>query len=425
MQIFCLRVCYIYIITISLILSSVNTKAQTNSIYSRYGLGDLQPTESVHALGMGGACVADNNPIYINLFNPASYSNAQKTTLQFAAFGERNTVRSVNTLGVPTGTANINYLNLLFPVIKNKIGVSIGFIPKTRMYYNLSSKTDFNGIDSITKEYNGQGGLQAVYVGTAYKYKGLSLGGNIHFNFGNFNNESINYFSSSSFAVASNRKDNKKINGLNFDLGAQYEIKLKHENKIKFGAVWTPSANLNADRFRLDKTLATATTSIDTLTIDSTKGKIILPGKLGFGASLDLGIYWRINADYIINNWSDFAVFKEKDSTKNSGIFRLGASFIPNSTINKSIFRRMEYKLGFFTGTEIVQLKSKQINTTGFTAGTSIPLRRRYNAAAIINLGIQAGTRGTTTDGLVKENFTRFNFGITFNDIWFLKYKYD
>jgi hypothetical protein len=43
----------------------------------------------------------------------------------------------------------------------------------------------------------------------------------------------------------------------------------------------------------------------------------------------------------------------------------------------------------------------------------------------MVYLGAQYGQMGTTANNLVKENYWRINFGFTFCDRWFQKYRYD
>ena len=37
----------------------------------------------------------------------------------------------------------------------------------------------------------------------------------------------------------------------------------------------------------------------------------------------------------------------------------------------------------------------------------------------------EIGSRGTTDNNLIKENFIRFGIGLTLNDRWFIKTKYE
>lgn len=53
--------------------------AQSNSPYSRYGLGDLFPQNNVTTRGMGGITAGYSDPYSINFNNPASYAGFQSS----------------------------------------------------------------------------------------------------------------------------------------------------------------------------------------------------------------------------------------------------------------------------------------------------------------------------------------------------------
>lgn len=42
-----------------------------------------------------------------------------------------------------------------------------------------------------------------------------------------------------------------------------------------------------------------------------------------------------------------------------------------------------------------------------------------------VNLGVELGQRGSLNNGLVRERYTRVVLGLTLNDRWFVKRKYD
>ena len=43
----------------------------------------------------------------------------------------------------------------------------------------------------------------------------------------------------------------------------------------------------------------------------------------------------------------------------------------------------------------------------------------------MVNIGLEIGQRGTTTNGLIKEQFFKATIGFTINDRWFAKPKVD
>ena len=58
-----------------LFLSPFMGSAQSNSPYSRYGLGDLFPNSNMTTRGMGGISAGYADVISVNFSNPASYSS--------------------------------------------------------------------------------------------------------------------------------------------------------------------------------------------------------------------------------------------------------------------------------------------------------------------------------------------------------------
>ena len=61
------------------------------------------------------------------------------------------------------------------------------------------------------------------------------------------------------------------------------------------------------------------------------------------------------------------------------------------------------------------------MNEYGISFGLTFPMKK---SKTTIDLGIEAGSRGTTQAGLIKENFINFNFGVSISESWFHKRKY-
>ena len=64
-------------------------KAQDNSPYSRYGIGDMMPNSNIATRGMGGISAGFIDMVSVNWNNPASYS-------QFKTFLEEKTLKSIS-----------------------------------------------------------------------------------------------------------------------------------------------------------------------------------------------------------------------------------------------------------------------------------------------------------------------------------------
>jgi hypothetical protein len=73
-----LKTAYVkWVIAAGFISSGLFVSAQSNSPYSRFGLGDLFPQSNITTRGMGGITAAYADPLSINFANPASYGSFQ------------------------------------------------------------------------------------------------------------------------------------------------------------------------------------------------------------------------------------------------------------------------------------------------------------------------------------------------------------
>jgi hypothetical protein len=62
----------------------------------------------------------------------------------------------------------------------------------------------------------------------------------------------------------------------------------------------------------------------------------------------------------------------------------------------------------------------RAVKDVGINFGLSLPAGR-----SSLDLAFRYGKRGNKTDTLLAEDYFRIYFGITFNDTWFIKRKFD
>jgi hypothetical protein len=84
------------------------------------------------------------------------------------------------------------------------------------------------------------------------------------------------------------------------------------------------------------------------------------------------------------------------------------------------------YRFGLRQTQGPIEVRGHVLTTSAVTAGLSLPINA-IQTNSWLHLGVEAGTRGTTTDGLVKEQYTTLWLGITFTpwrgERWFTKPK--
>jgi hypothetical protein len=85
-------------------------------------------------------------------------------------------------------------------------------------------------------------------------------------------------------------------------------------------------------------------------------------------------------------------------------------------------WKRVNYRIGGRYDKTYLNINENQLTEKSVTFGLGLPVRR---SNTLYNLALELGESGTTDDNLIKEQFARFTFGVTFKGIWFVKRKYD
>ena len=104
----------------------------------------------------------------------------------------------------------------------------------------------------------------------------------------------------------------------------------------------------------------------------------------------------------------------------------LGGELTPDPTSVTSYFKRVTYRFGLSyenTPYQVANLEGNfnQVNEFGINLGWSMPVSRISN----LDFAITYGVRGNVEDTIIQEEYFRFHLGVTFNDQWFIKRKYN
>src|SRR5664279_356581 len=212
--------------------------AQENSPYSRYGVGNILPTGNIQNRGMGGISAGFADPSTINSLNPATYSSMVLTTLDIGVEYDGRIIKSQNPIGTfKSSNGIISYLQFGFPLlngnkkaIKNKTAwaVTFGLRPISRINYKISSVGMISN-DTTTTVYEGNGGVNEAFFGTAIRIKNFSIGINSGYLFGSkdygtklgIRNDSSDYFYTADYETTT------RFGGIFLNAGIQYAIKIK------------------------------------------------------------------------------------------------------------------------------------------------------------------------------------------------------
>jgi hypothetical protein len=414
-----------FLFTILLLGFSIQLSAQsTSSPYSRYGFGDLNRNSFSQNFSMGRTAIGLRQSSFINFENPASYSNFDLTVFE-AGINSNFTRFETQLIRETRNYANLGYIGMGFPV-KPWWGLSFGLMPYSSVGYNVVNTLTVPDVGDVATTHIGEGGINRVYLGNGFKYKRFSFGINASFLFGTVSRERTSVFAAAT-GIPMNTLVSEEIfvNDFIFDGGIQYKQPINDSWNLIIGAIYGMESKINGTREYLAANYRPAGAAqfiLDTTIFESSAGSMIIPQTFGAGISIEGGNRWLFAADYKRGEWNRFTSFGRPGTLIPASDYRLGAQYVPDRTAALGFWKLLQYRAGFRYSQTYLEVNNTQIQEIGITIGTGIPLRRTRST---VNIGIEVGQRGRTSNNLIREQFVNLNFGMAINDRWFIKRRYD
>ncbi|WP_299121770.1 hypothetical protein [uncultured Tenacibaculum sp.] len=413
-----------------LLLSTITIAAQRNSAspYSYFGIGESFEAVTVEQASMGGIGVALKDTHRLNFTNPASIADLRAAT--YAIGGSLSLLTVKEQAKSQTGNStNLRYLSLGFPVGK-KAGISIGLQPFSSVGYSL---VDDKNPDNKTS-FKGEGGASKIYAGYGiYVAKGLSLGFEAGFIFGNLKNNVLNQRANVSFATK--QEEVVRLRGGQFKFGAQYKKELKNKLNLYSGVSLTLNSNLSSGGNEKMYSLTFSSTGqeiIGRISHDrEVEGNVTVPLKTVFGFGLGKSSKWYVGVNQkfqrAITTTSQIVANGGAYKYGNSSKFSLGGYYIPKINSISSYWDRVVYRAGVRIEDTGLQVQTNNnftsIKDFGINVGLGLPLPGQLSN---LNLGFEYGQKGTTNNNLIKENYFNIRLSLSLNDVnWFKKRQID
>lgn len=401
----------------------------TTSPYSRFGLGDLQSYSFGRTSAMGGASLASRNAQQINISNPASYTAVDSLAFlfEFGLNGKFSNYRS-DISSLNTNDVNFRYFAMNFQ-ITNWMATSIGLLPYSDIGYDISVSENIPNTGNITSAYFGEGSLSKAYFGLAIEpVKNISVGTNLNYMFGSLNRNAQIYFLDASDFYSIQKYESIRLSDFYLNFGLQATLPLKENHQITFAAVLENKPAIKGFyKDLVEKELTSnQTTDTDTLTPNTAAemaGVLKMPLSLGFGVSYEIKNSLEINADFYHQSWENANFFGSVNSDLTDlNKFAVGAEWIPDKFSIRSYLNKIAYRAGIKYEQSYIMLNNHHINDFGISFGVGLPI---YRSSSTINVSAEVGRRGTKKDGLILENYAKFNLGVNLYDLWFIKRKFD
>jgi hypothetical protein len=400
----------------------VSGQTRITSPYSYYGLGELRFNQNFQNMGMGGLGIGFQSNASVNDVNPASYAGTDTISFVFEAtilshfYQQRN--QDASQMGNYTSLGSLSFAS----PITRWWTIGFGLKPFSAMGYKIVDSSTDDAIGTMRFLYEGNGGINQVFLGTALKpFKGFSVGVNASYLFGRLERHTTSYADSASVFQA-NKVVLNEVGGWHFGLGSQYRITISETSNITLGLIYGAQQEIGTTRHEVTRRLLPGKTQYDTLSlVQGAEGVMRLPMYWGGGVYAKLNNQWAGGIDYQQQNWEEYRLFGVSGDLNNSYNIAVGIKHNPNIQTFSNAFSRLEYRAGFRYGQSYLNPNGYALDEFGISFGLGIPLRRSLSG---VNIGFEMARRGTLEHNLIKENFYRINIGVNVYESWFLRRRF-
>ncbi|CUU06459.1 hypothetical protein JGI2_01396 [Candidatus Kryptobacter tengchongensis] len=382
------------------------------SIYSRFGLGVLRFSTVDKTAGLGGLGIALFDPIYINRYNQALWSELARVRVSggYLYEGTSTQDRFKNTF---LTSGNFDGVMFAIPLWK-KYGLTFatGVMPFSTANYAVKKDSLIEN-RYFSQLYKGEGGISNFVFGFSFKPFGkLSIGVRGEYYFGTIINSWDVDFGSSEFFFSRIKRE-RNCGGLGFTAGIAYGLGVGR-NSFTMGFVFSSLVNLKG----LTSVEYTVPVPGGSTISEVNELKLKLPYRAGFGLSYFVRDRVQFSGDVYYQNWRKFEINGEHPPEITDALrVGTGLEILQSREVTAGFFEKTSYRFGIFYNRTYFKIDEKQINELFLTVGFGFPV----SFDTRLNLAIEYGIRCELE--IVRDRILRISIGVNTGEIWFVKQK--
>ncbi len=419
-----------YVFLLGFLTASATAFGQTaRSPFSTFGIGEPYGNALIQNQGMGGVGVSQPQYWFVNNQNPALLVFNYYTSFQAGTVLESRKTKN-DTTNIENVNGNLSYLVTALPIKPGKWTTSVGLMPFTAVNYRLEY-IDFvqnsDPQDTIAVAEQGSGGLSQVYWSNGVRiHDNWSVGLKATYLFGSiindYSNVLLNVNQLPRYVISISEQT--FVKDFQFTLGASFSkdsLGSKDDIRLNAGATYTFGTNLKANNTTVFQRRDLGSTPITSDTVYANRGKIFLPSAFTIGASVSKATKWAAGAEFSAQDWSQFSSINPEDNENlgKSWKFAFGGEITPDQLSDKFI-KRVTYRAGAYYENAPFLINNNALRDFGINFGLSLPTGR-----SSLDIAFSTGKRGDRSKNVLEETYFRVYFGVTFNDQWFIRRKFD
>lgn len=415
-----------FIVLVVVVLTATEVWGQAaRSPFTTYGIGEAYGNGLAHNQAMGGIGVSQPQMWYLNNANPALLVYNTLTVFQVGVVGESRTL-SGNGISNKTKGGNMNYLAVAFPIKITKWTTSLGLMPYTNVDYDfVYTEMSEDGVTPIEINEKGNGGLTQLYWSNGVRLsREFSLGVKATYLFGPIDDTyGSRLQKTDQITYTITVEDKTSIKGFNVGVGFSFSKDSIWNDKyrISVGGVVTTGPDLVARRTHSFFKTTSNNDTLDAEVLNKTKGNISVPPSFTVGVSLNRGSRWALGTEFMAQNWTKY----EGNETEGNDLgmawrASVGGEFTPDAFSSTNYLKRITYRFGGSFEQHPWIVNGNKVKDAGINFGFSLPTGR-----SSLDLAFRYGKRGNKSETTIEETYFKVFFGITFNDQWFIKRRFD
>ncbi len=416
------------LVACAFLLSIFTLKSQSiNSPYTNFGIGELSDYSMQHNTAMGGFGIGAAENLHINSQNPAWAVKNQLTIFEVGVQADiRNYLSGNQTFNNRTGS--LRYMGISVPLILNRWSSNVTLLPLSSVNYRIRSESIIEETGEVAQNVlDGSGGLSRITWSHGVRIlKKTYLGARASYVFGAINSseqttvlDENGLISTNTYTITYN--DESSYSDFIYGVSLASEFSISENRSVNVGITYDLERNLEGSRNRVLERITTVGGNFNSLELEEDAPvTYALPSALGVGIAYERNNALTLGVDALIRDWSN-------DSENSSERYRTtrnitaGGRWVPDYRSVDSYFSRVGYRFGLSYREVPYLVNDTRINEFGINFGISLPV----SGASNVDLGFKLGRRGTSSNGLVREDFLQVVFGMTINDRWFIKRRYD
>lgn len=410
---------FIYIVLSVIFSFSTTWAADTASPFSRYGYGEFQNPVSGALLSMGGLGYGMRTNRVINPSNPASYTSIDSLTFMMD-FGVSGVIDGCLTdAGRNTQFAgNIDYVSFQVP-LADWAAISFGLNPLTVVGYKylFTDTQDSYAYETpleVKQSFSGDGGVTQVYLGLSFDiFDRLAVGVNGKHVFGKIvHNRSVEFPNSALFN-STTYSNSIYVSAWECDFGIQYHQPIGKDDQLVIGGTYTMKLPMN------NTTEITSTTNV--VDVDKSKYEFDYPQTVGAGLSYLWNNRLLISADVTWMELSKVKYYSKENVFSDRFVYALGVEYLHNPESKKYV-ELMRFRLGANYSNSYAKVNGQDYNKWAITCGIGFPLP---NTKTTLNLHFEYGQQGSLKNIGLVEQYGKIGIGVSLNERWFVKRKFN